>query len=158
MCSNPFREIVMKIKSTRGILFGEGTDRKAYDITTECGEVYSAEPHGSQGYLCNGKPYKTLRELKQWIESEDSFMPQEEVVVNTPTTPTTLWDTVCPACLWLSDKDFAGDGGVHHDCTPFQLDMLDKYGLLLVNGEPDWDAAHKEVERAFKQFNLNSQS
>jgi len=130
----------MKIKKTVG--YKADGERKSYCIITECGEEIECHATGSQGFNCYGVKYKSLKAIKDMIESNvDVEEESEDVPMNEQGN---LWDCIDPCALLIR-------AGV---LTKHSMVTLNNHGWLNEDGTPDTDKA----DRAFKVFENNKVS
>ncbi len=134
----------MKIKKTVGFQTSGYGKRKGYAIHTECGQVFQADPLGTQRYQCGGISFKSLRAVKDSILkgalSEEAEEPTEASTAEGADT----WDCVHPCALLIEGLDPKWP-------TPLKtLKTLDNYGWLDVMGRPDVARAEREIARVKK--------
>jgi hypothetical protein len=142
----------MKIKKTVGMACIAG-ERKSYTIHTECGEEIECLATGSQGFVCSGTKYKSIKAIKDMIESN---IDREEWQCDAPPDATfmwgdvemneqgNLWDCIDPCALLIR-------AGI---LTKHSMVTLNNHGWLNEDGTPDTDKA----DRAFKVFENNKVS
>ncbi len=136
----------MEIKKTVGFT-AQADIRKSYIIHTECGAKYYANADGSQGYICNGIKYKSVKEIKAAIvdgsiaaESDDEE-PADNTTERSTAEGADTWDCVHPCALLIEGLDPKWP-------TPLKtLTTLDNYGWLDDMGRPDVDRANREIKR-----------
>ena len=135
----------MEIKKTVGFQTSGYGKRKGYAIHTDCGQVFKAEPLGSQRYKCEGIAFKSLRAVKDSIlkgalgeADEDTVEPSEASTLSGQDT----WDCVHPCALLIAlQSEAAGK---------LTIDTLDAYGWLDCLGRPDIARAEREIARVAK--------
>ena len=141
----------MEIKNTVG--YTAKTDiRKSYIIHTTCGTKFYAEADGSQGYICNGVKYKSVKDIKAAIadgsisnEGDDEGDDEAPAEISTAEGVDT-WDCVHPCALLVVLQNTFLQG-----CHEKQvLKTLDNYGWLDEQGKPDIARAKREVSRVDK--------
>lgn len=136
----------MKIKKSGGCKGYETATRKGYLLRTECGEEFDCKPTSAKnGFMMNGKPFKTIKQAKLFIETEDPFTIQRTTVCETPPdTASGTWASIDP-CAWLVVAE------PECDC-PHKLNTLDCHGYLDENGKPDIHRANREIARGKNYF------
>ena len=130
--------------------------RKSYTIHTDCGEQFTAEANGSQGYIMRGTKYKSLKEAKQAILTQglEIYFPSSGAVEFASDAPEEaevpmneqgdLWDCIHPCALLIKELpaiELLGGTEAHQ--------TLSNYGWLNEDGSPDEEKAEREYERIF---------
>ena len=135
----------MKIKKTVGYTL-QSTTRKGYAIHTDTGEVFKADPLGSQRYMCDGLAFKSLRAVKDSIikgalaevDEDSDEAPDEQSTSEGADT----WDCVHPCALLIALRP--------ESPSRITLETLDAYGWLDCVGRPDIARAEREIARVKK--------
>ena len=138
----------MKIKKTVGMTYTAkehmAGERKSYCIITECGEEIECLAAGTQGFKCNGVKYKSLKAIKDMIESNDDreewqCEPWEEESDDVSMNESgELWDCVHPCAFMVR---------MIKSHSPESLETLANYGWLNEDGTPDFAKADREFTR-----------
>ena len=127
----------MEIKKTVGT-DGIESDRRDYVIHTACGEEFYAKAVGSQGYECRGESFKSVKDIKASI-ANDRFSEGGDPASETSTIGEgfDLWECCHPCAAMILPN--VPKEVIHR--------ILDCFGWLDENGNPDVVRAQKELER-----------
>jgi hypothetical protein len=165
--------MIIPTNGTKGTTIEGGPT--TYEIRTTCGRTFEVVKEMHK-WICGGQSFHSIKEVKDSIK-QDTIDTAADVDyepdcpgchdsrcghTNTPrcqvydadtvaevVQSSELWHGVCPACYWIVTRP--------NDLEPLtrlEHAMLDNFGLITEDGEPDIEYATKEVDRATKAHSM----